>query len=598
MASRRNPYNSGNVIQEDFEFYGRSDLVQQLSVPDSKAYFIKGNRRIGKTSLLRQIERNLIKDPTVVPVYLNLESVRNENNILPNFQWAIRRAFRQKGIEGFNCPNDFLQAFQASLEFIDKLGKKYYLLINEAEALLKLPQDIVLRFHQELIDTHDHLTVVVSATNQLENLELQKIDGLDLLDGFTTILLGCFSKEEARDLIHQTQHRDGPIAIEKTIEQDILKYAGTHPYLIQKMCFQLFEGEKLRAVKDHDYALDQSIRNFCAMDYDRLDLAKQQILQQFFGENPKTKAEINGFPMPTVSAGLKEMEQLGFLTLNDEYYALGNYFLAQWLLEQKPFIDNNLIEIKIKITMPPLNLFISYSHQDESFKKALDTHLTMLKRSDKIATWNDRAILAGTEWDQEIKDQLKQAHIILLLISPGFMASQYIWETELKLAMERHERKEASIVPIFIKDVVWKGAPFGKVQGLPRDAKPVAKAKNDKVWKEVAEGVGALVDHMLKNGVPGKTSGASTPPTPSSPSADPNPVTNTKKKLSPEEIQAICDLIDSDMEAAFEAMDKLEWGNRRGTYFDKKEEWVAPGIGFKRGDFRSQLKTLLKMAFE
>jgi internalin A len=155
----------------------------------------------------------------------------------------------------------------------------------------------------------------------------------------------------------------------------------------------------------------------------------------------------------------------------------------------------------ITTTMQKLNVFISYSHKDEAFKEALDTHLTMLKRSNKIATWNDRAILAGTEWDNEIKQELADAHIIILLVSAAFLASDYIWQEELTHAMQRHQQGTARIIPIFIRACDWKGAPFGKLQGLPRDAKPVGTADNDDVWTAVAIGISAVVDDALQKGI-------------------------------------------------------------------------------------------------
>jgi hypothetical protein len=148
-----------------------------------------------------------------------------------------------------------------------------------------------------------------------------------------------------------------------------------------------------------------------------------------------------------------------------------------------------------------LNVFISYSHKDEAFKEALDTHLTMLKRSDKIATWNDRAILAGTEWDNEIKQQLANAHIIVLLVSASFLASDYIWKEELNHAMQRHNNGTARIIPVFIKACDWKDAPFGKIQGLPRDAKPIGTADNDEVWTAVAQGIRAVVADAQQRGI-------------------------------------------------------------------------------------------------
>ena len=145
-----------------------------------------------------------------------------------------------------------------------------------------------------------------------------------------------------------------------------------------------------------------------------------------------------------------------------------------------------------------LNVFISYSHQDEPFKDALEKHLSMLKRSNKIATWTDRAILPSQEWDEEISRQLEDADLILLLISADFIASDYIWEKELTRAMERHHRGEARLIPIFIKPCEWKEAPFAKIQGLPKDAKPVGSPDNDAAWNDIAKGIRSVADFILK----------------------------------------------------------------------------------------------------
>jgi TIR domain len=73
----------------------------------------------------------------------------------------------------------------------------------------------------------------------------------------------------------------------------------------------------------------------------------------------------------------------------------------------------------------PIDVFISYSHKDDDLRAELDTHLSNLKRQGKIAAWHDRAIEAGTEWEDQIKAKLESAPVILLLISPPFMASNY-----------------------------------------------------------------------------------------------------------------------------------------------------------------------------
>ena len=144
-----------------------------------------------------------------------------------------------------------------------------------------------------------------------------------------------------------------------------------------------------------------------------------------------------------------------------------------------------------------LKIFLSYAHKDEAIKKELDTHLSTLKRLDYIETWNDRLIPIGSEWDDEIKTQLREADIILLLISANFISSDYIWDHELKTAMERHERKEVSVIPIFAKSCEWREMPFGKIQGLPQDAKPITEHENkDKVLAEVAKGIRSVVERL------------------------------------------------------------------------------------------------------
>ncbi len=71
-------------------------------------------------------------------------------------------------------------------------------------------------------------------------------------------------------------------------------------------------------------------------------------------------------------------------------------------------------------------VFISYSSKDTDYMKELEVRLTTLKREGLIATWHDRKLLAGEEWDAKIKDELKTADVILMLLSPDFLATDYI----------------------------------------------------------------------------------------------------------------------------------------------------------------------------
>ncbi len=148
-----------------------------------------------------------------------------------------------------------------------------------------------------------------------------------------------------------------------------------------------------------------------------------------------------------------------------------------------------------------LKIFLSYSHEDEAMKKELDKSLVMLKRSDKIDVWQDRQLIAGDNWDEGIKKELATADIILLLISVDFNSSQYIWDQELKVAMERHSKGEARVVPIILRSCEWADMPYAKLQALPTNAKPVNKFTDpDEAYTDIAKGIRRLVDYMQESG--------------------------------------------------------------------------------------------------
>src|SRR5947209_3702140 len=111
-----------------------------------------------------------------------------------------------------------------------------------------------------------------------------------------------------------------------------------------------------------------------------------------------------------------------------------------------------------------VKIFFCYAHEDENLLNKLKTHLKPLQRQGLIDVWYDRDISAGTEWEWEINEQLRNAQLILLLVSPDFMNSDYCYGSEMKRAMERHEAGDARIIPILLRPVYWQEAPFSKLQ--------------------------------------------------------------------------------------------------------------------------------------
>jgi hypothetical protein len=137
-----------------------------------------------------------------------------------------------------------------------------------------------------------------------------------------------------------------------------------------------------------------------------------------------------------------------------------------------------------------IEVFFSYSHRDERLRDELAKHLSLLKRQGIITEWNDREIGAGTQWEDEIDKHLNLAQIVLLLVSADFIASDYCYGEEMMRAMERHKNGEARVIPIILRASDWQSSPFGKLQALPRDAKPVTSWTNrDEAFASIAEGI-------------------------------------------------------------------------------------------------------------
>lgn len=224
--------------------------------------------------------------------------------------------------------------------------------------------------------------------------------------------------------------------------------------------------------------------------YTRFDL-------QFDEENPES-AEIP-FEADTLEKVPDEIElsvnDLDFASVKDLKEAIA-YKAYKVRSKQGNYIEFNAVlhQLLNANTTMPKRIFLSYSHKDEEYKKELDTHFAALKISGKVETWQDRKIVAGDDWDKTIEDALFNADIALLLLSPDFMASDYIWNVEIPKAI----KKGVTIVPIFIRPCDFTESVFElhKKQGFPRDTKWIVSNKfqyRDEAYLEVINGIKELL---------------------------------------------------------------------------------------------------------
>jgi len=142
-------------------------------------------------------------------------------------------------------------------------------------------------------------------------------------------------------------------------------------------------------------------------------------------------------------------------------------------------------------------LFFSYSHADEALRDQLEVQLAMLKRGGLIEAWHDRRITAGTPIGDAISTRLEDADIVLLLVSPDFLASDYCYEREMARALERHRKGSARVIPVILRPCDWHDAPFGELLAAPEDGKPITRwADSDEAFLVVVSAIRRAIAEM------------------------------------------------------------------------------------------------------
>lgn len=156
----------------------------------------------------------------------------------------------------------------------------------------------------------------------------------------------------------------------------------------------------------------------------------------------------------------------------------------------------------------------SYSHVDEELRNELEKHLMPLNRLGLIDTWHDRRIVAGSELHGEITRHFEDADVILLLVSPDFINSNYCYDVEVKHALERHGKGETRVVPVILRNCDWHDLPFGKLMAAPEDGYPITKFTHpEDGFYQVAQAIKAILKELgaVERGWPTPISSSSQP---------------------------------------------------------------------------------------
>lgn len=142
-------------------------------------------------------------------------------------------------------------------------------------------------------------------------------------------------------------------------------------------------------------------------------------------------------------------------------------------------------------------VFISYSHKDKKFLEQLLIHLKPLEREAKLKAWSDQQITPGSEWFDEIQEALSNATVAVLLVTPAFLASDFINDHELGPILKKAKEGGVVILWVPVRASSYKETSLVNCQAVISPDKPVAemKAERDKAWVRICSEIKKAINH-------------------------------------------------------------------------------------------------------
>jgi hypothetical protein len=143
-------------------------------------------------------------------------------------------------------------------------------------------------------------------------------------------------------------------------------------------------------------------------------------------------------------------------------------------------------------------IFVSYSHQDEAWRRRFETMAKPLSRAESVVFWSDRNIKAG-EWEKQIEAAMRGAVAAVLLVSDNFLASDYIIEKEVPYLMRAHVERRLMIFWAYLDPCdIGRYPQIKRFQAMILgDLKPMS-AMSQWEWKETMLRGCRMIDDFLK----------------------------------------------------------------------------------------------------
>lgn len=341
----RVPYIAGRWVRGR-DHYGRRRPIDHLLTVDAPAIWIVGTRRMGKTSLLRQIELETDRrDSDTVPLFWDLQGCESFDDLSYELFLALEDVadrFYGLGVDVDSMENkDAVAILRRVNRKLSEQNKRLLVLIDEAETLIGIGQrepKWISRLRNGFEDGRQR--TVITSTKLLSLLNNTPETGTaPFLYGFSMVNLWSLDPQASSDLIEQRQN-EYPVQVDEVVRENILTNTNRHPYLLQYLCQRLFvaDGEctgHLRPIEEHDLKADHLLAGFFDIDYQHLTRLERRIMLKVAEMTVATDEEIVRAMASESSARVRlftyGLDKLGYLRKTYGQWALGNEYLRRWL---------------------------------------------------------------------------------------------------------------------------------------------------------------------------------------------------------------------------------------------------------------------------
>jgi len=371
-----NPYVVGQWVRGE-RFYGRSALIDEILNGPRNSLWVLGTRRIGKTSLLKQLEHLSASDGSeYVPIFWDFQGADDPDELKLTFADALLDAedrLEEIGIEVSNLEGEDLYSSMAKLRRkVRGQGRSLLLLCDEVEELLNLHRQdpALLRKLRRAMQSQDGVRSVLTSSVRLCDLAEERGDTSPFLHGFSPPLyISGLSTEEALALVRQ---EGSPAETRPEIESgdaiEICHRCDHHPYLIQLVCKRFLEtGDLEEACRQ--VVSDRMINYFFSVDFEMLSATEKSVLRLIANQGTATDQSIHAIMKGDTADrddALQRLENLGFIGRDESRnYDLPSYFLRRWLED-------------LQITQPPPQPPHASLHEDPTITiQTIDSRYTL-----------------------------------------------------------------------------------------------------------------------------------------------------------------------------------------------------------------------------